>query len=147
MEPKRPHSAVLSAEEEATVVAFHRHTLLLIDDCLYALQPTIPHLTRSSLHRCLQRQGISRLPEVTSDKPPRKASRDYPVGYVHINFAEVRTEEGKLYLFVAIDGTRPAEAGGEGPLRRVARAGEAGHGGRLPFGPSSRRSRTRSTRC
>jgi len=26
--------------------------------------PTIPHLTRSSLHRCLQRHGISRLPEV-----------------------------------------------------------------------------------
>ena len=35
------------------VVAFRRHTLLPLDDCLYALQPTIPHLTRSSLHRCL----------------------------------------------------------------------------------------------
>ena len=34
-----------------------------LDDCLYALQPTIPHLTRSGLHRCLQRHGISRLPE------------------------------------------------------------------------------------
>lgn len=29
---------------------------LPLDDCLYALQPAIPHLTRSSLHRCLQRQ-------------------------------------------------------------------------------------------
>ena len=28
------------------VVAFRRHTLLPLDDCLYALQPTIPHLTR-----------------------------------------------------------------------------------------------------
>jgi hypothetical protein len=27
---------------------------LPLDDCLYALQPTIPHLTRSSLHRCLR---------------------------------------------------------------------------------------------
>jgi hypothetical protein len=35
-----------------------------LDDCLYALQATIPHLTRSSLHRCLQRHGISRLPSV-----------------------------------------------------------------------------------
>ena len=43
-----------SVEEEAVVVAFRRHTLLPLDDCLYALQPTIPHLTRSSLHRCLQ---------------------------------------------------------------------------------------------
>ena len=46
--PKQPRSTVLSAEEEAVVVAFRRHTLLPLDDCLYALQPTIPHLTRSS---------------------------------------------------------------------------------------------------
>jgi hypothetical protein len=36
------------------------------------LQATIPHLTRSSLHRCLLRHGISRLPEVTGDKEPKK---------------------------------------------------------------------------
>ena len=53
--PREPRSTVLSEEEEAIVVAFRRHTLLPMDDCLYALQPTIPHLTRSSLHRCLQR--------------------------------------------------------------------------------------------
>ena len=53
--PADPRSTVLSAEDEAVVVAFRRHTLLPLDDCLYALQPTIPHLTRSSLHRCLQR--------------------------------------------------------------------------------------------
>ena len=56
--PTQPRSTVLSGEEEAIVVAFRRHTLLSLDDCLYALQPTIPHLTRSSLHRCLQRHGI-----------------------------------------------------------------------------------------
>ncbi|EJT02527.1 integrase, catalytic region, partial [Rhizobium sp. CCGE 510] len=60
--PKTPHSTTLSLEEEAVIVAFRRHTLLPLDDCLYALQPTISHLTRSSLHRCLQRHGISRLP-------------------------------------------------------------------------------------
>lgn len=58
MGPKEVHSTVLSIEEEAVIVAFRRHTLLPLDDCLYALQPTIPHLTRSSLHRCLQRHGI-----------------------------------------------------------------------------------------
>ena len=52
--PKEPRSTVLTVEEEAIVVAFRKHTLLPLDDCLYALQPTIPHLTRSSLHRCLQ---------------------------------------------------------------------------------------------
>ena len=105
MGPTTPRSTVLSAEEEAAIVAFRRHTLLPLDDCLYALQPTIPHLTRSSLHRCLQRHGISRLSEVEGDKPRRKAFKDYPIGYVHVDFAEVRTEEGKLYLFVAIDRT------------------------------------------
>tara|TARA_R100001530_G_scaffold65487_1_gene46886 strand:- start:361 stop:690 length:330 start_codon:yes stop_codon:yes gene_type:complete len=61
--PSDPRSTVLSTNEEAMVVAFRRQTLLPLDDCLHALQPTIPHLTRSSLHRCLQRHGISRLPE------------------------------------------------------------------------------------
>ena len=37
--PKEPHSTVLSADEEAIIVAFGRHTLLALDDCLYALQP------------------------------------------------------------------------------------------------------------
>src|SRR3954462_6225284 len=87
------------------VVAFRRHTLLALDDCLYGLQPTIPHLTRSSLHRCLERHGISRLPEMDGDKPKTKRFADYAIGYFHIDIVEVRTEQGKLYLFVAIDRT------------------------------------------
>ena len=67
-----PKSTVLSVEQEAILVAFRKHTLLPLDDCLYALQPTIPQLTRSSLHRCLERHGISRLPDVEGDKPRRK---------------------------------------------------------------------------
>ncbi|MBR0652086.1 transposase family protein [Roseomonas terrae] len=82
-----------------------RHTLLPLNDCLCALQPTIPHLTRSPLHRCLKRHGISRLPETDGDKPARKRFKAYPIGYFHIDIAEVRTEQGKLYLFVAIDRT------------------------------------------
>src|SRR6266849_2109787 len=103
--PKDPKSTVLSIEQEAIVIAFRRHTLLPLDDCLYALQPTIPNLTRSSLHRRLQRHGISRLPEVEGDKPDKRKFKAYPIGYFHIDIAEVRTEEGKLYLFVAIDRT------------------------------------------
>jgi hypothetical protein len=45
--PKVPRSTILSTDQEAIVVAFRRHTLLPLDDCLYALQPTIPHLTGS----------------------------------------------------------------------------------------------------
>ena len=103
--PKEAKSTVLSIEDEAIVVAFRRHTLLPLDDCLYALQATIPHLTRSSLHRCLQRHGISRLPEVDGDKPDRRKFKTYAIGYFHIDIAEMRTAEGKLHLFVAIDRT------------------------------------------
>ncbi len=67
MGPKDPHSTVLTAEEEAIAVAFRRHTLLPLDDCLYALQATIPHLSRSALHRLFQRHEISRLPAVEEE--------------------------------------------------------------------------------
>ena len=103
--PKDPRSTVLSSEDEAIVVAFRRHTLLPLDDCLYALQATLPHLTRSSLHRCLQRHGISRLPDTDGNKPQRSRFKRYPIGFFHIDIAEVRTEQGKLHLFVAIDRT------------------------------------------
>ena len=104
MGPKNVRSTVLSTIEEAIIMAFRKHTLLPLDDCLYALQTSIPHLSRSSLHRCLQRHGISRLPN-TGGRKPKKKFRDYPIGYFHIDIAEVRTAEGKLYLFVAIDRT------------------------------------------
>jgi hypothetical protein len=35
--PREAKSTVLSIEEEAIIVAFRRHTLLPLDDCLYAL--------------------------------------------------------------------------------------------------------------
>ena len=102
----KPASTVLRVEEEAAIVAFRQYTLLPLDDCLYALQETIPHLSRSALHRCFQRHGISRLPPV-ADQPARakKKFKDYPIGYLHVDFAELQTEEGKQYLFVAVDRT------------------------------------------
>ena len=102
MGPKERRSTVLSPEEEALAVAFRKHTLLPLDDCLYALQASIPHLTRSGLHRLFQRHNISQLPSVEGDKP-KKRFKNYPIGYFHIDIAELRTTDGKLYMFVAID--------------------------------------------
>ncbi len=104
MGPKEVRSTVLTPEEEAAIVAFRRFTLLPLDDCLYTLRASIPHLTRSSLHRCLQRHGISKLLDVEGDKA-RKKFKQYPIGYFHLDIAEVQTAQGKLYLFVAIDRT------------------------------------------
>ena len=96
---------MLSVEDEGVAVAFRRHTLPPPDDCLHALQATIPPLTRSSPHRCLSRHGIPRLPDVEGDKPCKKRFRPYPIGYFPIDIAEVQTAEGKLRLFAAIDRT------------------------------------------
>jgi hypothetical protein len=63
MGPKVPNSTVLTPEEEAACVAFRQNTLLPLYDCFYALQDSIPLLTRSSLHRRYQRHDISRLPK------------------------------------------------------------------------------------
>ena len=53
----------------------------------------------------MQRHGISRLPETDGNKPGKRKFKAYPIGYFHIDIAEVRTAEGKLYLYVAIDRT------------------------------------------
>ena len=36
---------------------------------------------------------------------PKKKFKKYPIGTIHVDIAEMRTEDGKLYLFVAIDRT------------------------------------------
>src|SRR3546814_5932385 len=68
-----------------------------------ALKDVIPNLTRSSLHRCLQRHGISRLPKADREKP--KKFKKYEIGYFHIDIAELRYEGGKGFLYVAVDRT------------------------------------------
>jgi hypothetical protein len=53
----------------------------------------------------LKRHDISRLPEAQGDKPAKRKFKSYPICYFHVDTAEVRTEEGKVYLFVAINRT------------------------------------------
>ncbi len=50
-------------------VIFRKHSLLPLDDCLYALKNDIPVLFRSSLYRYFQPHGISRLPIQATPKP------------------------------------------------------------------------------
>jgi hypothetical protein len=62
-------------------------------------------LTRSNLHRCLQRHGISRLagllPE--EEKDATKAFKTYEPGFLPIDTAQINLGKDKFYLFVAID--------------------------------------------
>ena len=102
MGPKAARSTVLTPAEEAIVVEFRRRTLLPLDDVLGCLRDTIPNLSRSALHRCLQRHGISRLPTAETAQT-RKRFKTYEIGYVHIDSCELRHAGGKLIMFLAID--------------------------------------------
>jgi transposase len=71
MGPKERRSTVLSPMEEAAIVALRVQARLPLYDVYIALKDVISHLTRSSLHRCLQRHGISRLPKADREKPKK----------------------------------------------------------------------------
>ncbi|WP_137753691.1 IS481 family transposase [Sphingopyxis sp. L1A2A] len=103
MGPRERRSTVLSPMEEAAIVALRVQARLPLDDVYIALKDVIPQLTRSSLHRCLHRHGISRLPKADREKP--KTFKDYEIGYFHIDIAELRYEGGKGFLYVAVDRT------------------------------------------
>ena len=103
MGPTKPKSTVLSAAEEAVIVEFRRRTLLPLDDVMGCLRESIPKLSRSSLHRCLRRHGISRLPARDIKASGRGKFAPTEIGYVHIDIAELRLAEGKLNMFLAID--------------------------------------------
>ena len=103
MGPTAPHSTVLTSVEEAMIVEFRRRTLLPLDDVLGCLRDSIPKLTRSSLHRCLTRHGISRLPQDPGQGSKRGKFTNVAIGYVHIDISEMRLAQGKLQIFLAID--------------------------------------------
>ena len=100
--PKRGQLRKLTAEEVGIIVQFREHTLLPLDDCLYALQAQIPHLSRSTLHRCLQRHGVSSL---SSTRKPRVGIEQdvSALGDLHIEHAQVNAHDGAYFLFNAIE--------------------------------------------
>jgi hypothetical protein len=101
--PTNPKSTVLTEQEEKIICEFRRVTKFSLDDVFIALMDEIPKMTRSNLHRCLQRHGLSRLPKEDVAKKEKKSFKEYHIGYVHIDISEVQSEQGKAYMFVAID--------------------------------------------
>ena len=104
MGPKHPVSTVLKVAEEALIVVFRKRTRLRLDDCLAQLKPLIPALSRSALHRCLKRYGVSRIPKGRAETLP---SAQPGVGSAHFTI-EVCAPPGEAggCLYVAISVTR-----------------------------------------
>lgn len=102
--PAQPKSA-LSETQQQVICEFRRVSKLPLDDVYIALKDQIPELSRSNLHRCLKRNGLNVLPKEEEGVQEKKKFKDYPIGFIHIDITELRTKEGKCYLFVAIDRT------------------------------------------
>jgi transposase InsO family protein/transposase-like protein len=98
-------SGALSPMEQQIVCEARRTTLLPLDELLESLQPLIPKLTRSNLHRCLKRHGLSVLPIQPCAKKKRKVFKTYKPGYFHIDTSEIRLGRERWVLYVAIDRT------------------------------------------
>jgi IS30 family transposase len=93
----------LTGTEETLVCELRTSLQLPLDDIVEVMQRCIrPTLSRSAIHRCLQRHGISRRPK--SDKPKAGIFEQATVGFIHIDLKHLPAlERRKSYVFVAID--------------------------------------------
>jgi len=93
----------LTSEEETLVCELRTSLQLPLDDIVEVMRRCIrPTLSRSAIHRCLQRHGISR--RAKPDKPKSGAFEQATVGFIHIDLKHLPAlERRKTYAFVAID--------------------------------------------
>ena len=101
----RPHNLMtsLSAIEERAVCELRTSLQLPLDDIVEVMQRCInAKLSRSAIHRCLQRNGISRLAK--PDKPKAGTFETASIGFIHIDLKHLPALQRRVsYAFVAID--------------------------------------------
>ena len=104
----RPHTpkhlaTKLSPLEETLVCELRTKVWLPLDDVVEVMRRCInPELSRSAIHRCLQRHGLSRRPK--PEKPPVGRFEPAGVGFIHLDLKHLPAlERRKSYAFVAID--------------------------------------------
>jgi IS30 family transposase len=93
----------LSPPEEQLVVELRTRLSLPLDDIVEVMRRCCnPGLSRSAIHRCLKRHGISRRPAAA--KPVVLPFEAAQVGFIHIDLKHLTRLEGRpSYVFVAID--------------------------------------------
>ncbi len=98
-----PHSTVLCSKERPSWPGPAPRPLLLLDNLPGCPRDSTPKLTRSSVHRCLERNGISRLPD-NPDKASRRGKfAKTAIGSVHMHFSKLHLAESKPDILFAID--------------------------------------------
>ena len=129
---QRSGVTVLSPPEQEMCLAFRKATMLPLDDCLYALQLSLPHLTRATLHRLYKQHGISRLSDVQNPsqaglEPSRQVPGDNGAQRLQVSIVQRDwLPSGPGFSF----GPRNLETIGEEALRRarLRLQGDWGHG-------------------
>ena len=92
----RPHtlSTDFSAEEEDIAVELRTRLGLSLDDILEVMQRCVrAQISRSALHRCLMRHGVSARP--SSPKQAAQRFSPEPFGYVHVDLKHLPRLEGR----------------------------------------------------
>jgi transposase InsO family protein len=102
----RPHrlATTMSQWEEGLIVELRRSLDLPLDDIVEAMRRCLnPKLSRSGIHRCLQRHGLSaRLTPQTA--PAVTFQTDAPAGFIHIDIKYLPPlNRRRSYAYVAID--------------------------------------------
>jgi len=104
----RPHTpnvlqTSLTAIEERLVCELRISLQLPLDDIVEVLRRCVnASLSRSAIHRCLQRHGISARPK--PDKPKPGIFETASIGFIHLDLKHLPAlQRHKSYAFVAID--------------------------------------------
>lgn len=101
----QPHhlQTSLTASEEALIVELRCTLDLPLDDIVEVMQRCVnAQLSRSAIHRCLKRHGISS--RKTMPRQKSQAFETTPCGFIHLDIKYLSTLGGKrAYAFVAID--------------------------------------------
>lgn len=74
-----------------------------MDDFLGHFREALPQLTRSTPHSCLIRHCISKRPNQQQNKNQRGQFEPTEMGYLQIDNCELRLEDGKQHMFLALD--------------------------------------------
>lgn len=90
----KTRQSVLNPLERQIICELRRQLKLPLDDVFKLLKSSIPKLTRSNLHRCLQYYGLSRLPN---------SKNANAIGRVSIDLTKLLVKGRNYWLLVAID--------------------------------------------
>lgn len=106
----RPHRlcTTMTHEEEEIIVSLRQEVWLSLDDITEVMKRCVnPKLTRSAIHRCLKRRGVTKRPQESGEVTSlRKRFEKTAFGYVHIDLKHLGGIDKKPgYVFVAIERT------------------------------------------